>query len=24
MLYDYWPINQRPPIEWPGGKSLAF
>jgi allantoinase len=24
MLYDYWPITERPPIEWPGGKRLAF
>jgi peptidoglycan/xylan/chitin deacetylase (PgdA/CDA1 family) len=22
--YDYWPIVGRPPIEWPGGKRLAF
>jgi allantoinase len=24
MLYDYWPITQRPPLEWPEGKGLAF
>jgi peptidoglycan/xylan/chitin deacetylase (PgdA/CDA1 family) len=23
-LYDYWPIVDRPPIEWPDGKALAF
>jgi peptidoglycan/xylan/chitin deacetylase (PgdA/CDA1 family) len=23
-LYDYSPITERPPIEWPGGKKLAF
>jgi peptidoglycan/xylan/chitin deacetylase (PgdA/CDA1 family) len=22
--YRYWPIVGRPPIEWPGGKRLAF
>ena len=22
--YDYWPIVNRPPIEWPDGKRLAF
>lgn len=22
--YDYWPIVERPPLEWPGGKRLAF
>lgn len=22
--YDYWPIVDRPPLEWPGGKRLAF
>ena len=23
-LYDYSPITERPPIQWPGGKKLAF
>lgn len=23
-LYDYWPYEGRPKIEWPGGKKLAF
>lgn len=23
-LYDYWPYKDRPKIEWPGGKKLAF
>jgi len=23
-LYDYWPYRDRPKIEWPGGKKLAF
>ncbi len=23
-LYDYWPYRNRPRIEWPGGKKLAF
>ncbi len=23
-LYDYWPYQDRPKIEWPGGKKLAF
>ena len=23
-LYDYWPYQNRPKIEWPGGKKLAF
>ncbi|MEO1101715.1 MAG: polysaccharide deacetylase family protein [Pseudomonadota bacterium] len=23
-LYDYWPYQGRPKIEWPGGKKLAF
>lgn len=23
-LYDYWPYADRPKIEWPGGKKLAF
>ncbi len=23
-LYDYWPYQGRPKIEWPGGKRLAF
>jgi peptidoglycan/xylan/chitin deacetylase (PgdA/CDA1 family) len=23
-LYDYWPYQGRPRIEWPGGKALAF
>ena len=23
-LYDYWPYEKRPKIEWPGGKKLAF
>jgi peptidoglycan/xylan/chitin deacetylase (PgdA/CDA1 family) len=23
-LYDYWPYLNRPRIEWPGGKKLAF
>jgi peptidoglycan/xylan/chitin deacetylase (PgdA/CDA1 family) len=23
-LYDYWPYLDRPPIVWPGGKTLAF
>lgn len=22
--YAYWPIIERPPIEWPGGKTFAF
>jgi peptidoglycan/xylan/chitin deacetylase (PgdA/CDA1 family) len=22
-FYEYWPIIDRPPIEWPGGKRLA-
>lgn len=22
--YAYWPIVDRPPIEWPGGKTFAF
>jgi allantoinase len=22
-FYEYWPIVDRPPIEWPGGKRLA-
>jgi allantoinase len=23
-IYDYWPYRDRPKIEWPGGKKLAF
>lgn len=23
-LFDYSPINQRPPLEWPGGAKVAF
>ena len=23
-LYDYWPYNDRPKIQWPEGKKLAF
>lgn len=23
-LYDFWPYRNRPKIEWPGGKKLAF
>jgi peptidoglycan/xylan/chitin deacetylase (PgdA/CDA1 family) len=23
-LYDYWPYKDRPKIEWPNGKKLAF
>jgi len=23
-LYDFWPYEGRPRIEWPGGKKLAF
>ncbi len=23
-LYDYWPYEHRPKIEWPGGAKLAF
>ena len=23
-LYEYWPIVERPPLEWPDGKRLAF
>ena len=24
LLYDYWPINDRPRIEWPSGARVAF
>ena len=23
-LYAYWPISERPPVYWPGEKTLAF
>ncbi len=23
-LYDYWPISDRPKIEWPSGARMAF
>lgn len=23
-LYDFWPINKRPPIKWPGDAKIAF
>lgn len=24
LRYDYWPIHDRPELEWPDGKKLAF
>ena len=23
-FYDYWPYENRPKIQWPGGAKLAF